>query len=102
MYIQSEISVSRLCDGKEQKGCIYPSSRKVEEESQEQTEETNFPKSRQKLGHSIKQSKGVHEGMAWILWNSGNEEHNGTMERVATPKNTNVYLEAMETAEDES
>ena len=37
--------------------------------------------------------------MAWILRNSGNEERNGKMERVATQKNTNVYLEAVEVAE---
>ena len=40
--------------------------------------------------------------MAWILWNSGNEEHDGSLERVAAPKNTDVYLETVETTEDES
>ena len=40
--------------------------------------------------------------MAWILRNSGNEEHDGRMERMAAPKNTDVYLEAVETTEDES
>lgn len=39
--------------------------------------------------------------MAWILWNSGNEERNREVERVVTPKNTNVYLEAVEVAENE-
>ena len=39
--------------------------------------------------------------MAWILWNSGNEEHDGSLERVAAPKNTDVYLEAVEEAENE-
>lgn len=34
----------------------------------------------------------------WILRNSGNEEHNGRMEWVVTPKNTNVYLETVEEA----
>ena len=37
--------------------------------------------------------------MAWILRNSGNEERYGKVERVATAKNTNVYLEAVEVAE---
>ena len=40
--------------------------------------------------------------MAWILWNSGNEEHDGSLDRVAAPKNTDVYLEAVEATEDES
>ena len=40
--------------------------------------------------------------MAWILRNSGNEEHDGRMERVAAPKNTDVYLEAVETTENKS
>jgi len=40
--------------------------------------------------------------MAWVLRNSGNEEHDGRMERVAASKNTDVYLEAVETTKDES
>ena len=39
--------------------------------------------------------------MAWILRNSGNEERYGKVERVATQKDTNVYLEAVEVAENE-
>ncbi len=39
--------------------------------------------------------------MAWILRNSGYEERNGKVERVASQTNTNVYLEAVEVAEDE-
>ena len=37
--------------------------------------------------------------MAWILRNSGDEERYGKVERVASQKTTNVYLEAMEEAE---
>ena len=37
--------------------------------------------------------------MAWILRNSGDEERYGKVERVVSQKNTNVYLEAMEEAE---
>ena len=37
--------------------------------------------------------------MAWILRNSGNENGYGKVERVVTQKNTNVYLEAVEEAE---
>ena len=37
--------------------------------------------------------------MAWILRNSGNEERYGKVERVATQKDANVYLEAVEVAE---
>lgn len=37
--------------------------------------------------------------MAWILRNSGDEEQYGKVERVASQKITNVYLEAVEEAE---
>lgn len=37
--------------------------------------------------------------MAWILRNSGDEERYGKVERMASQKNTNVYLEAVEEAE---
>lgn len=37
--------------------------------------------------------------MAWVLRNSGNEKHDGKVERVAAPTDTNVYLEAVEVAE---
>ena len=37
--------------------------------------------------------------MAWILRNSGDEERYGKVERVASQKNTNVYLEAVEESE---
>lgn len=37
--------------------------------------------------------------MAWILRNCGNEERYGKVERVASTKNMNVYLEAVEVAE---
>ena len=37
--------------------------------------------------------------MVWILRNSGDEERYGKVERVASQKNTNVYLEAVEEAE---
>ena len=37
--------------------------------------------------------------MAWILRNSGNGNTYEAMERVVAKKNTNVYLEAMEEAE---
>ena len=39
--------------------------------------------------------------MAWILRNSGYEERDGSLEGVAAPQNTNVYLEAVEEAENE-
>jgi len=39
--------------------------------------------------------------MARVLRNSGNEERYGKVERVATQENTNVYLEAVEAAENE-
>ena len=39
--------------------------------------------------------------MAWILRNSGNGHAYEAMERVVAKKNTNVYLEAVEVAENE-
>ena len=39
--------------------------------------------------------------MAWILRNSGNEERDRKVERVATQKDTDVYLEAVEEAGNE-
>ena len=39
--------------------------------------------------------------MAWILRNSGNGNAYEAMERVVAKKNTNVYLEAVEEAENE-
>ena len=39
--------------------------------------------------------------MAWILRNSGNEERYGKVERMVAQKDTNVYLEAVEIAENE-
>ena len=96
MYIQSEISVSRLCVGKEQKGCIHPSSRKVEKESQRKAPKTNFPKPRQEFGLCIPKVKGIYARVAWILRNSGNENTDDQMERMVKAKDTNVYLETME------
>lgn len=40
--------------------------------------------------------------MAWILRNSGDEERYGKVERVAAQKDTDVYLEAVEEAENKS
>ena len=39
--------------------------------------------------------------MAWLLRNSGNEERDKRLERVVAQKDTNVYLEAVEVAENE-
>ena len=99
MCIQSEISVSRLCVGKEQKRNIYPSSRKVEKESQRETEETDFPKSRQEFRLHILQIKRVYEGMAELLRNSRYQHTYDQVERMVKAENTDVYLETMEITE---
>lgn len=39
-------------------------------------------------------------GWLGVLRSSGNEEHDGRLERVAASKDTDVYLEAVETTED--
>ena len=71
------------------------------QESQRKAEKTYFPKSGQKLRHDILQTESVYARMAWILRNSGNEERYGKVERVASQKDTNVHLEAVEIAENE-
>ena len=51
------------------------------------------------LVYRVKQHKGIYARMAWILRNSGNGHAYEAMERVVAKKNTNVYLETMEEAE---
>jgi len=51
------------------------------------------------LRYGVLQNKGIYARMARILRNCGNEERNTRLERVVTQKNTNVYLETMETTE---
>jgi len=79
--------------------CIQ--SDKVDEESKRQAQEADFPQSGAKCTSSHVQGEGIHAGLARILFNSGYEEHNRWLERLAPQKNTNVYLEAMEETENE-
>ena len=44
--------------------------------------------------------KSLHERMAELLWDSGDEEQHRKPERMAVPPDTDVYLEAVGTAKD--
>ena len=45
--------------------------------------------------------KSLYARMAELLWNSGHEDQHRKPERMAVPPDTDVYLEAVETSEDE-
>ena len=46
------------------------------------------------------EDRSLHERMAERLRDSGHEEQHGKAERMAVPPDTDVYLEAVETAKD--
>ena len=46
------------------------------------------------------EDKSLDERMAELLWNSGHEEQHRKPEWMAIPSDTDVYLEAVETAKD--
>ncbi len=47
------------------------------------------------------EDKGLHERMAELLRNSGYEEQHRKPKRMAVPSDTDVYLEAVETAQNQ-
>ena len=46
------------------------------------------------------EDKSIYARMAELLWDSGDEEKHREPEWVAVPPDTDVYLEAVETAKD--
>ena len=70
------------------------------EEGQGQTASAHFPEQVRKHHPNHGEDKSLHAGMAELLWDSGHEEQHGKPERMAVPPDTDVYLEAVEIAED--
>ena len=69
------------------------------EESQGETAQAHFPEQVRKYRPNHGEDKGLHERMAELLWDSGYEEQHRKPEWMAVPPDTDVYLEAVETAE---
>ena len=78
------------------------SARKVLEESQGQTERTDFPQSGQECPKGDGKRKGLHPGMAGLHRDSEHEDDNGRLGRVATLPLSDVHLEAVEESKNKS
>jgi hypothetical protein len=70
------------------------------EESQGQIEEAHFPEQMRKHSKSNRTNQSIHARMAELLRNCGYEEEHRGNEWMAVSKDTNVYQETVETAED--
>lgn len=71
------------------------------EESQGEAAQTHFPEQMRKYCQNHGEDKGLHERMAELLRNSRHEKESGKSEWMAIPKDTDVYLETMETAQNQ-
>ena len=72
---------------------------KLPEESQRETERTDFPQSGQKRPESDEECKSLHMRMAWLLRNSKYAKDDERMGRMAAPEVPDVYLETVEGTE---
>ena len=72
------------------------------EESQGETAQDHFPEQVRKYRPNHGENKGLHERMAELLWNSGYEEQHRKPKRMAVPPDTDVYLETVETAQNQN
>ena len=70
------------------------------EESQGETAPVHFPEQVREYPPNDGEDKSLYAGMVELLWDSGYEEQYRNPERMAVPPDTDVYLEAVETAED--
>ena len=70
------------------------------EESQGETAPTHFPEQVREYRPNDGEDKSLYAGMDELLWDSGYEEQHRKPERMAVPADTDVYLEAVETAKD--
>ena len=75
---------------------------KVSEESKAEAERTDFPQSGQKRPQGDGERKGLYPRMAWLFLHCEYAYNNAKMGRMAAPSVSDVYLETMEAAEDES
>ena len=72
------------------------------EESQGKPAQAHFPEQVREYYPNHGEDKSLHERMAELLWNSGHEEQHRKPERMAVPPDTDVYLEAVETTQNEN
>ena len=70
------------------------------EESQGETAPAHFPEQMREYHPNDGKDKSLYAGMVELLWNSGHEEQRRKLEWMAVLPDTDVYLEAVETAED--
>ena len=70
------------------------------EESQGQAAKAHFPEQVRKYSKDHGTYKRIHAWMAELLQYGRHEEQRRKAERVAVSKDTNVYLETVETAKD--
>lgn len=70
------------------------------EESQGEAATAHFPEQMWEYHPSHGKDKSIHERVVKLLRNSGHEEQHRKPERMAVPPDTDVYLEAVETAKD--
>ena len=72
------------------------------EESQGKTAQANFPEQLREYHPNHGEAKGLHERMAELLWDSGHEKQHRKPEWMAVPPDTDVYLETVETAQNQN
>ena len=70
------------------------------EESQGETATVHFPEQMWEYHPSHGKDKSIHERVVKLLRNSGHEEQHRRPEWMAVQKDTDVYLETVETAKD--
>ena len=70
------------------------------EESQGETAQAHFSEQMREYHPNNGEDRSLHERMAELLWDSGHEEQHRKPEWMAVPPDTDVYLEAVETAKD--
>ena len=61
--------------------------------------QAHFPEQVREYHPDNGEDKSLYARMVELLWDSGDEEQHRKHERMAVPPNTDVYLEAMEAAE---
>ena len=87
-----------FCFWKKGKGIYIRIPYKSMEESQGQAAQAHFPKQVRQCHQEYGKDKSLHERMAELLRNCGYEEEYRETEWMALQKDTNVYMETVETA----
>lgn len=81
---------------------LYPCPWNVMEESQGETAQAYFPEQVREYHPNQGKDKSLHERMAELLWDSGHEEKHRKPEWMVVPPDTDVYLETVETAQNQN